>query len=66
MQTIGDLIDELGGTVAVATRLAIPPQTVSSWRSANKIPNWRWPGIIEMADEREVKIPSRLRREAAA
>ena len=41
MEDVKARIDRLGGTVAVATALNLPPSTVSSWKTAGRIPNWR-------------------------
>lgn len=37
--TAGDVIDALGGTVKAAEKLGRPPQAVSNWRAAKRIPS---------------------------
>ena len=50
------LIDQLGGTGAVAARLRQKDNTVSMWRERG-IP-WKWrPSIVEFANEKGVPIP---------
>lgn len=53
MQTVTDIITSLGGTSKVAASLGIPPQTVSSWKAANSIPNWRQDSINELLRKKE-------------
>jgi hypothetical protein len=57
MQTIDQFINALGGTVAVATALDLAPTTVSSWKSTNSIPKWRWGGLRALAQEKAVPLP---------
>lgn len=49
MVNVSEAIDALGGTSAVARALSIPASTVSSWRAAGRIPNWRLPALAKMA-----------------
>ena len=42
------IIDDLGGTVAVATALGLPPSTVSSWKSSGRIQKWRKRDLDEL------------------
>lgn len=47
MKTASDIIEEFGGTVAVANALGLTPSTVSSWKTAKRgIPRW-WMREIE-------------------
>jgi uncharacterized protein YjcR len=57
MQTISQFIVDLGGTVAVADALGVPPSTVSSWKTSNSIPHWRMEKLSELAKERSVELP---------
>ena len=53
----GKLIDDLGGYIAVATRLRQKPRAVSNWRKRG-VP-WKWrPAVEAMADRAKVKLPS--------
>lgn len=40
--TVDAIIDELGGTGAVADLLGVSASTVSSWRSRGSIPSEHW------------------------
>lgn len=64
MQTIGQFIVDLGGTVAVANALDLSPTTVSSWKSANSIPKWRRDGLLKLAAKKSVPVPDELRAAA--
>jgi hypothetical protein len=57
MQTVGQFIDELGGTVFVAEALGLSPTTVSSWKSSNSVPKWREDGLRSVAAEKGIKYP---------
>jgi hypothetical protein len=56
METASEIIDALGGTSAVARELELPPSTVSSWKSGDRIPKWRMPGVQAMADRLNISI----------
>lgn len=56
MRTAADIIEALGGTVAVANALNIAPTTVSSWKSSGSIPQWRMPGVAKLARKLGVEI----------
>jgi len=49
---VNSVIDDLGGTGAVAAELRVPLSTVSTWRGRHFIPARRWPSIVHMARER--------------
>lgn len=54
--TSSEIIDRFGGTSALARLLGLNASTVDSWRSANFIPEWRQPRLLEMALERQVAL----------
>lgn len=68
MDTVEQIIDALGGTVAVARELDLAPTTVSSWKSANSIPRWRLGEIRRLAERVGVEVPQGIsaKRRAAA
>lgn len=45
------IIDERGGTKAVAETLNVGRTTVQMWKSRNKIPRTAWPDLIEAYPE---------------
>ncbi|MBS0536997.1 MAG: hypothetical protein JSR72_23305 [Proteobacteria bacterium] len=49
--TAGSIIDDLGGTGAVAKALSCADSTVSSWRARGVIPGPNWAGIVALAAE---------------
>lgn len=55
MQNAADIIEALGGTVAVARALKLTPSTVSSWKGA-KIPSWRIDAIERLAKKQGVDL----------
>lgn len=66
MQTVKTFIDQLDGTVKVATELGVPVSTVSGWNLSNSIPHWRIPALEALAAEKGVGFPDDLRPEKAA
>ncbi|MGK2287323.1 carph-isopro domain-containing protein [Pedomonas sp. V897] len=55
MQTEAALmIDELGGTTAVARAIGVPVSTVHSWRK-NGIPHWRHDAIQKLASKKRAR-----------
>lgn len=56
MMTAEQMIVALGGTVEVAKAIEAPPSTVSSWKTAGKIPHWRMPAIILLAERKGVTL----------
>lgn len=49
--TVSDIIETLGGRVAVARYTGWPYTTIDSWITANRIPDWRRPALLRMALE---------------
>lgn len=58
------LIDDLGGNVALSAALALTPNAVSNWRKRG-IPWKVRPTIARMAAERGVPLPENFWGEAA-
>lgn len=56
MRTVSDIIEELGGTSAVAQALALTPSTVSSWKSSGRVPGWRRAGLLQVAVSKNVRL----------
>lgn len=52
MNSVSDIIHELGGTVAAAATLNRPQTTVSSWKSRDSIPASEWHRIVEASHGR--------------
>ncbi|WP_369974079.1 carph-isopro domain-containing protein [Novosphingobium sp. GV055] len=50
------MIAALGGTVEVAKAIQAPPSTVSSWKTAGKIPRWRMAEIERLAKDKGVSL----------
>jgi hypothetical protein len=55
MKTAAKIIDELGGSTALASALALPATTVASWKSRASIPVQHWPALITRAKAMDVK-----------
>ena len=49
MSTASEIIELLGGLTAVAKETGLPLTTVSSWKAANFIPEWRQAALLEVA-----------------
>lgn len=47
--TADDIIDGCGGTSALASALGRTPSTVSSWKTANFIPEWWQDRVLQEA-----------------
>lgn len=58
MSTATDIIDALGGTIKVAAALDLTPSTVSSWKTANFIPDWRQSSVLALAKRMKDKLPT--------
>jgi hypothetical protein len=66
MQTVEAFINDLGGTVEVATALELTPSTVSSWKTAGSIPKWRMDGIKKLAKRKGIEVPDSFARPQGA
>ena len=49
MDSVPEIIDRLGGVVAVANSRGLPVSTVGSWKSRSKIPSEEFTWIVERA-----------------
>jgi len=56
MQNAAEIVEALGGTVAVAKALDIAPTTVSSWKASGRIPPWRMSVIRALAEKCAVTL----------
>ena len=54
MMTAEQIVEALGGTVAVAKALDLAPTTVSSWKKSGSIPKWRKPEIEKLASRKGI------------
>lgn len=52
MKTFADIIDALGGSIALAEALDQPKGTVSAWKTRNSIPAEHWAEIVKLAGAR--------------
>lgn len=50
METVSDILDELGGVTAVSNTTGIPFTTVHSWKRAGFVPRWRIPTLVSLAE----------------
>lgn len=71
MQTIPQIIEELGGPSRLARDLGHPVATVSAWKHRGKIPARYWPDLVSLAREKSIKGVSldvffRIEREGEA
>jgi uncharacterized protein YjcR len=48
MNRIKQLVVSLGGTSAVAQKIGVKPQTVSSWIKREKVPFDNWESLVEI------------------
>ncbi|MFY7837872.1 MAG: carph-isopro domain-containing protein [Novosphingobium sp.] len=56
MPNAAQIIEALGGTVAVARALSLAPTTVSSWKQSGRIPKWRMQDVKAFAAEGGVDL----------
>lgn len=56
MTQAAQIVEALGGTVKVATALALTPSTVSSWKTSGNIPRWWMRDIKAMAKKEGVDL----------
>lgn len=57
MQTVEDILNQLGGYAAVADAAEIPATTVHSWQRSNFVPKWRRPALIALAKKKRIHLP---------
>ena len=70
MDTVSDILRELGGVTAISNETGIPLTTVHSWKRTGFVPRWRVPQLVSLAERlgkpiTERNFPSR-RSDAAA
>jgi len=65
MTQAAQIVNALGGTSKVAEALDLTPSTVSSWKTAGRIPRWWMKEIKAIAKKQGVDL-ARLPSEAAA
>jgi hypothetical protein len=53
--SVDALIDELGGTAAVAGAVGVDAPVVSNWRARGRIPADWWPAIIKFAKSKDLR-----------
>ncbi|MCW6509793.1 carph-isopro domain-containing protein [Lichenifustis flavocetrariae] len=49
MRTFSDVIDDLGGYLAVAEAIAVPKGTASAMKTRQSIPSEYWDGLVTLA-----------------
>jgi len=52
MRTFCKILDDLGGSSAVATALKLPITTVDSWKRRDSIPPFYWSPLVNVAHKR--------------
>ena len=62
MQTVGEVIEALGGYVAVAKALGIQPTSVRNWPARNAFPPNQYVALSNLARRRKVSISRKLFR----
>lgn len=60
---VGDFLDALGGTKAVAQAIGVGPSAVSNWRARDAIPPRLHLAFAELAEARAVPFDAHLFRE---
>lgn len=50
METVPDILEELGGVTAVSNETGIPLTTVHSWKRSGFVPQWRVPTLVSLAE----------------
>jgi len=55
MDTVEDLISQLGGPSVVSDAAAVERNTVTYWKSRDRIPPEHWEALIHLAAERQVE-----------
>jgi hypothetical protein len=56
MKTVSGIIERLGGTSFVASAMFLTPSTVSSWKTSGRVPAWRRPGLIAVAEKKGIPL----------
>jgi hypothetical protein len=51
-----DIVEAFGGINKMARTCGFPVATVQYWKSRNKIPEWRWDKIKQVAQLRNIEI----------
>ncbi|CAN5573930.1 hypothetical protein BH10PSE14_BH10PSE14_06390 [soil metagenome] len=49
MDTVPDIIEELGGATVISNETGVPLTTVHSWKRARFVPRWRVPTLVSLA-----------------
>lgn len=63
VKTVDDIVDALGGTVAVARELNISPSVVSMWRTRGAVPPQRHDTVGGLLKRRRIKFDPALFRQ---
>lgn len=50
MDTVSDILRDLGGVTAVSNEIGIPITTVHSWKRTGFVPRWRVPALVSLAE----------------
>jgi hypothetical protein len=50
--SVAEIIDDLGGTTAVAEAVGVAAPVVSNWRARDRIPADRWAALVELAKDK--------------
>jgi hypothetical protein len=56
MRTAAQIIDALGGSAALSRETGFPLTTIESWKSANRIPEWRQDRLLLLAAKLGVSL----------
>jgi hypothetical protein len=56
MRTAAQIIDALGGSAALSRETGFPLTTIESWKSANRIPEWRQDRLLLLAAKQGVAL----------
>lgn len=65
IESWGMLVDQLGGTGAVAERLGLSASIVSGWRKRG-IPSTRWLAVCDLADGKDVTVSMEMLAQLAS
>lgn len=64
--SVAEIIDDLGGTTAVAEAVGVAAPVVSNWRARDRIPADRWAALVDLARSRGKSITFETFAELAA